>query len=374
MNRFLSGLAALAVSATISLPVHAQSQPASAQPQAQKTLKIQTSWPASSQAFDQMQAFGKRLEVVTGGRIKMEALPGGQIVPPFEVLDATHKKVIDGAHSWPGYWVGRNKAAILFTGGPAGPWGMDHIDFMSWMWHGGGFDMMQKFYRETLKMNVISIPMHTQSPQALGWFKKKIDNVADFKGMRCRETGIAQEVFNEMGMRTVNMPGGEIMPAAERGVIDCAEWVGGIDDLKFGFHTIWKWHYAPSLHEPVSIGELMINLDVWNGFSPADQELIKTVAWETLFWHWAKWQRLNAEAVEEFKTKHGVNVMFTPPDILKEFLAAWDRVAAREAEKNPVFKEVYELQRKWASVTVPMKKVYFPPYAIAADHYWPDKK
>ena len=308
MNRFLSGLAALAVSAMISLPVHAQSQPAAAQPQAQKTLKIQTSWPASVQAFDQMQSFGKRLEVVTGGRIKMEALPGGQIVPPFEVLDATHKKVIDGAHSWPGYWVGRNKAAILFTGGPAGPWGMDHIDFMSWMWHGGGFEMMQKFYRETLKMNVISIPMHTQSPQALGWFKKKIENVADFKGMRCRETGIAQEVFNEMGMRTVNMPGGEIMPAAERGVIDCAEWVGGIDDLKFGFHTIWKWHYAPSLHEPVSIGELMINLDVWNGFSPADQELIKAVAWETLFWHWAKWQRLNAEAVEEFKTKHGVNV------------------------------------------------------------------
>ena len=120
MNRFLTGLAALAVSAMISLPLHAQTQPAAAQPQT-KTLKIQTSWPASAQAFDQMQSFGKRLEVVTGGRIKMEALPGGQIVPPFEVLDATHKKVIDGAHSWPGYWVGRNKAAILFTGGPAGP-------------------------------------------------------------------------------------------------------------------------------------------------------------------------------------------------------------------------------------------------------------
>src|SRR4029450_11134919 len=104
MNRFLSGLAVLAVSAMISLPVHAQSQPASAQPQAQKKLKIQTSWPASSQAFDQMQAFGKRLEVVTGGRIKMEALPGGQIVPPFEVLDATHKKGIDGAHSCACYW------------------------------------------------------------------------------------------------------------------------------------------------------------------------------------------------------------------------------------------------------------------------------
>ena len=200
MNRFLMGLGTLAVSAMMSLPTEgwAQAQPAAVVAQG-KTLKIQTSWPASSQAFDQMQAFGKRLEVVTGGRIKMEALPGGQIVPPFEVLDATHKKVIDGAHSWPGYWVGRNKAAILFTGGPAGPWGMDHIDFMSWMWHGGGFDMMQKFYRETLKMNVISIPMHTQSPQALGWFKKAMQ-LNDAGGMlrlaECYEEGEVRDSVN----------------------------------------------------------------------------------------------------------------------------------------------------------------------------------
>lgn len=367
MNRFLSGLGAVAMSATFALTALAQPAPS-------RTLKIQTSWPTSAAAFDQVTTFAKRLEVVSGGRLKMEAMPAGQIVPPFEVLDATHKKVVDGAHTWPGYWVGRNKAAILFTGGPGGPFGMDHIDFMSWMWHGGGFQMFQDFYQKTLKMNIVSIPMHTQSPQALGWFKRKIENVQDFKGMRCRETGIAQEVFNEMGMRTVNMPGGEIMPAAERGVIDCAEWVGGIDDLKFGFHTIWKWHYAPSLHEPVSIGELMINGDVWKELGTENQELIKAVANETLFWHWAKWQRQNAEAVEEFKTKHGVNIVTTPPEILQEFLKAWDRVAQKESDKNPVFKEVYEAQRKWASVTVPMKKFYFPAYSIAADYYWPDKK
>lgn len=361
------GLGALAVAVTASVSAMAQQVQT-------KVLKIQTSWPTSAAAYDQVTLFGKRVEAVTGGRIKIEAMPAGQVVGAFEVLDATNKKVVDGAHTWPGYWVGRNKAAILFTGGPGGPFGMDHMDFMSWMWHGGGFEMMQKFYRETLRMNVVSIPMHTQSPQALGWFKRKIENVQDFKGMRCRETGIAQEVFNEMGMRTVNMPGGEIMPAAERGVIDCAEWVGGMDDLKFGFHTIWKWHYAPSLHEPVSIGELLINGDVWKELGTADQELIKTVAWEMLFWHWAKWQRENALALEEFKTKHGVNVVQTPPELLQEFLAAWDRVAARESAKNPVFKEIYESQRQWASVTVPMKKFYFPPYSVAAEHYWPDKK
>ena len=363
MKKALLGLGALAVSAALSIPAMAQN----------KVLKMQASWPASATIYDQFVHFTKRVEQMSGGRLKIEPMPGGQIVPPFEVLDATHKKVIDGAHSWPGYWVGRNKAAVLFTGGPGGPFGMDHIDYMSWMWHGGGFDMFQKFYRETLKMNVFSIPMHTASPQALGWFKKKIENVADFKGMRCPETGIAQEVFNEMGMRTINMPGGEIMPAAERGVIDCAEWVGGIEDLRFGFHTIWKFHYAPSLHEPVSIGELMINGDVWKDLSPDLQEIVKGAAWETLFWYWAKWQRMNAEALEEFKTKHGVNVVTTPPEIHQEFLAAWDRVAKRESDKNPIFKEVYESLRKWASVTVPAKRQYFPAYSVAADYYWPPK-
>ena len=164
-------------------------------------------------------------------------MPAGQVVPAFEVLDATHKKVIDGAHTWAGYWVGKNKAAILFTGGPGGPFGMDHMDYLSWMWHGGGLEMYNKFYQETLKLNVVAFPILSTSPQALGWFKKQIESLADFKGQKCRQTGIAAEIMNEMGMRTVNMPGGEIMPAAERGTIDCAEWVGGIEDLRFGFHT-----------------------------------------------------------------------------------------------------------------------------------------
>ena len=369
LRRRIVGLCALA--SAMALAFLAVPQGATAQT---KVLKMQATVPASTTVFEQFALFATRVEQMSGGRLKIETLPGGQIVPPFEVLDATNKKVIDGAQSWAGYWVGRNKAAILFTGGPGGPFGMDHIDFLGWMWHGGGFDMYQKFYRDTLKMNIVAIPLQTLSPQALGWFKRRIESVADFKGMRCRETGIAQEVFNEMGMRTVNMPGGEIMPAAERGVIDCAEWVGGVEDLRFGFHTVWKNHYAPSLHEVVSIGEVIINGDVWKDLSPDLQEIVKAAAHESLFVFWAKWQRMNAEAVQEFKTKHGVNVAETPPELHKEFLAAWDRVAAKEADRNPLFKEVYESLRKWASVSVPAKRLYFPAYSIAADYYWPPQK
>jgi TRAP-type mannitol/chloroaromatic compound transport system substrate-binding protein len=339
-----------------------------------KTLKMQASWPASLTLYENFTDFGKRVEVVTGGRIKIDTMPAGQVVPAFEVLDATHKKVIDGAHTWAGYWVGKNKAAILFTGGPGGPFGMDHMDYLSWMWHGGGLEMYNKFYQQTLKLNVVTFPILSTSPQALGWFKKPIESLADFKGLKCRQTGIAAEIMNEMGMRTVNMPGGEIMPAAERGTIDCAEWVGGIEDLRFGFHTIWKYHYAPSLHESVSIGELLINKEVWDSLSKTDQEIIKATITEQLFVWWAKWQRQNAEAVAELRDKHKVIISTTPLEIHTEFLKAWDKVAAKEAAANPVFKEVYESLKKWAEITVPAKRFYYPAYGIAAGHYWPEKK
>lgn len=357
-------LPALAVGLGLSL-----SAPAAAQ----KTLKMQASWPASVTQYDNFTMFAKRIEQLTEGKIKIDTMPAGTIVPALEVLDATQKGVIDGAHTWSGYWVGKNKAAILFAGGPGGPWGMDHLDYLSWYWWGGGQQLHEKFLKETLKLNVVSFPILNATPQALGWFKKKIESLEDFKGQKCRQTGIVAEVYNEMGMRTVNMAGGDIMPAAERGTIDCAEWVGGYEDLQFGFHTIWKYHYAPSLHEPVSYGELLINGDTWNSLGPTNQELFKAVATETLFKWWSRWQRQNADALTEFREKHGVNVERTSDEILQEFLKAWDKVAARESERNPVFKEIYESQKAFASISVPAKQFYYPAYGLAATHYWGNK-
>ncbi|MCW5744962.1 MAG: TRAP transporter substrate-binding protein [Alphaproteobacteria bacterium] len=340
---------------------------------AQKVLKMQASWPASLTLYENFTMFAKRVEELTGGEVKIEAMPAGQIVPAFEVLDATNKRVIDGAHTWAGYWQGKNSAAILMTGGPGGPWGMDQQDFLGWIWWGGGEKLIDEFYHDQLKLNVIHIPILISSPQALGWFKKRIENLADFKGMKCRQTGVAGQIFNEMGMRTVNMPGGEIMPAAERGTIDCAEWVGGIEDLRFGFQTVWKYHYAPSLHESVSIGNLLINGDAWKEISKRNQEIIKAAATEVLIKWWVGWQKQNADALKEFREKHKVNVLQTPNEIHVEFLKAWDRIAAKEAQANPFFKKVMDSQKAWASVVVPAKKFYFPAYNLAADHYWPEK-
>jgi len=339
-----------------------------------RTLKMQSTWPASLTLQDNFRLFAERTEKLTGGQIKIEALAAGQIVPAFEILDATHKGVIDGGHGVAYYWVGKNKAATLFAATPAGPFGMDHSDFLGWMYEGGGMDLYWEFYRDILKLNVIGFPVGGASPQAFGWFKRPIKNLADFKGMKCRQTGIVAEIFQRMGMQTVNMPGGEIVPSAQRGVIDCAEWVGGVEDLRLGLPQVWKYHYTPGMHENNSMLEVIINGDVWKSFTPQQQDAVRAATLETFVRWGVKWQKQNADAIEEMRTKYGTQILRTPPEILVEFLKTWDIIAKEESEKNPFFKKVYDSQRAYAAKVVPAKRFMFPPYSFAANYYFPETK
>jgi TRAP-type mannitol/chloroaromatic compound transport system substrate-binding protein len=341
--------------------------------QAPKTIKMQSTWPASNTLQEHFRIFAERTDKLTQGSLKIDVLAAGQIVPAFEILDATHKKVLDGWHAIAYYWVGKNPAAALFAAPPGGPFGMDHMDYLGWLYVGGGLEMWRDFYQNELKLNVIVWPAHPSSPQALGWFKKPLKSVADFKGMKCRQTGLNAEVYAKLGMSVVNMAGGEIVPAAQRGVIDCAEWVGGVEDLRLGLPGVFKYHYTPGMHENNSIGELGFNLDVWKGFTPAQQEAVNSAVKDTFITWITRWQKQNADAIEEMIAKHGVQIRRTPPDILIASLKAWDEVAAENSAKSPVFKKVYESQRDYASKVVPAKRYMFPPYSFAANYYWPQE-
>jgi TRAP-type mannitol/chloroaromatic compound transport system substrate-binding protein len=367
MTRIVSkvAIAALGLALALALPGTASAQ--------QRVLKMQSSWPASLTLQDNFRFFAERVEKLSGGSLKIEVMPAGQVVPAFEVLDATHKKVLDGAHTWAGYWTGKRKASILFTGGP-GTFGMDFIDTMGWLFNGGGLELYQDFYQKELKLNVVVFPVLPAGPQEFGWFNRPIETLADMKGMKCRQTGIAGEIWQALGFTVVNMPGGEIIPAAQRGVIDCAEWVGGIEDQKLGFHNVWKYHYSPGVHEAVTIGEVLINADVWKSLKPHEQEIIRSAASEAFLVWWTRWQKQNADSLKELQEKHGVHVLQTPPEILREFLKGWDKLAAEESAKDPFFKKVLDSQKAYASVVVPMKRAYFPPYSFLANHYFPPKK
>jgi TRAP-type mannitol/chloroaromatic compound transport system substrate-binding protein len=361
-------LTAAAAAAALSFGAFAQ-----APAPASRTIKMQSSWPASNTLQEHFKIFAERTEKLTQGAVKIDAMPAGQIVPAFEVLDATHKKVLDGWHSISYYWVGKNPAAALFAAPPGGPFGMDHMDYLGWLYVGGGLQMWRDFYQNDLKLNLIVWPAHPSSPQAFGWFKKPLRSVADIKGLKCRQTGLNAEVYAKMGMSVVNMAGGEIVPAAQRGVIDCAEWVGGVEDLRLGLHSVFKYHYTPGMHENNSIGELGFNLDVWKSLTPAQQEAVNSAVNDTFIQWLTRWQKQNADAIEELINKHGVQIRRTPPDILIASLKAWDEVAAENSAKSPTFKKVYESQRAYASKVVPAKRYMFPPYSFAANYYWPQE-
>ncbi len=363
---------ALATAASLCLGVSGMAlaqQPAAPAP---RVLKIQTTWPPASTLQENSKFFSERVDKLTGGALKFETMTG--VVPPFEVLDAINKKVLDGGQGVSYYWQGKDSAATLFSSTPAGPFGMDNMDFLGWMYEGGGLEMYWDWYQNTIKMNVVAFPIMPASPQAFGWFKRPIKDLKDFKGMKCRQTGIVAEIFKRMGMSTVNMPGGEIAAAAQRGVIDCAEWVTPGEDLKLGLPQIYKYYYVPGMHEPTVVAELIINADVWKSLPAQQQEAIRSAATETYLRWWVWFQKQNAEALEEMRTKFGTQVLRTPPEILTAFLKAWDELAAEESAKNPVFKKVYDSQRAYASKVVPAKRFLTPPYSFAANYYWPQEK
>ncbi|GBD41940.1 Monocarboxylate 2-oxoacid-binding periplasmic protein [bacterium HR39] len=362
MRRTLLGIAAAAVMAGLAGSADA------------RTLQFQATWPAGSTLYDNFVMWAERVKALTGGELEVKTMPAGQVVPAFEVFDAINAGVLDGGHAWSGYLQGRHPAAILFTGGPGGPFGLDMIDHMGWYYEGGGKELYEEFWKNEIRLNIHAIPVLPAGPQAFGWFKAPIASLEDMKGMKCRQTGIANEIWSRMGFSVVNMPGGEILPAAERGVIDCAEWVGGVEDLRLGFHNVWKYHFAPGMHETVTIADVLVNGDVWESLTEEQRQIFESAATETWLRWWIRWQKDNAAALKELREKYGVIIKRTPEDVLKAFLKAWDDLAAEHANNNPFFKKVLESKREYASVVVPAKRFYFPPYSFAADIYWPPEE
>jgi TRAP-type mannitol/chloroaromatic compound transport system substrate-binding protein len=360
---------AVAVAAALGLGVGSE-RPAMAQAQPQ-VLKFQASWGPAIQHFHGFNnIFVDRVSKLSSGRLKIEQSAAGAFVPAFEVLDATSKGVIDGAVTYAPFWIGKNKAAILFGGAPGGPFGMDPVDFVGWLIDGGGLELYQELYQDVLKLNVVAFPIMSQPPQVLGWFKKPIRSWDDLKGVKIRMSGIAADIYRQAGMAVVQLAPGEIIPAAQRGVLDAAEIQGGDPDLKLGFHQVWRYHYAPGMAEANNVQEMVINKAVWDKLEPGLQEIIRSAVMESLLRTSFFFKRIDAEAYRVLTQQHKVQVRRTPRDILTKTLEAWDKMAAAESAQNPFFKKVLESQRQYAGLIVPYRMSVWPPYELAGNHYW----
>jgi TRAP-type mannitol/chloroaromatic compound transport system substrate-binding protein len=343
---FGAGAAVLASAATLAPQVHAQQV---------TRLKIQTAVPSSSIYFDLLKRMGDRVDRMSSGRLKFEMLPDGAVVPAFEIFDAVDKGVVDGGYAWTHYWSGKNTAAGLFSNPAAGGGtGMDQLSHVAWLYQGNGNALYKKFFSEVLKVNIEPFMVQPMGPDPLGWFKNPIASLDDFRKVKYRSPpGLVGEIFKEMGIAAVAMPGGEIVPAAQRGVIDAAEWIGPADDVALGFHTVFKHYYLQGLHQSTDVGEVLINKAVWNKL-PADlKAVVETAAMASMTDTYTYNVFRNAQAVQRLKTEFKVTVHDTPKDIFPAFIKATNTIYDREASKNAFFKEVLDSQRAFAKIVVP---------------------
>jgi len=326
-----------------------------ARAQSATRLKIQTAVPSSSIYFDLLKRFADRVDKMSNGRLKMEMLPDGAVVAAFEIMDAVDKGVVDGGYAWTHYWSGKNTAAGLLSNPAAGGGtGMDQLSHVAWLFQGGGYALYRKFYAEALKANIEPIMVQPMGPDPLGWFRTPIASLDDFRKLKYRcPPGLVGEIFKEMGVNAVAMPGGEIVPAAQRGVLDAAEWIGPADDLALGFHTVFKHYYLQGLHQSSDVGEVLLNKTVYNKLSADLKEIVQTAAMASMTETYTYNVFRNAQAVAKLRDEFKVQIHDTPRDIFPAFIKATNTIYDREAGKNPLFKEILDSQRSFAKTVVP---------------------
>jgi TRAP-type mannitol/chloroaromatic compound transport system substrate-binding protein len=341
-----------------------------AQQQPQYVFKMQSTWTAGDFHHQNPTKFVKIIEEASGGRIKINLLAAGAIVPAFEVLDAVNKGILDMGNAWPGYWFGKHPAATLFGSVAGGPFGMDSWDWVAWYYLGGGKELYIELMQKELKMNVVSFASSGETNEPQGWFRKPIKTVKDFRGIKFRAGGMAAEVFKALGMTVVILPGGEIVPAMQRGVIDAGEFSEPSSDMAMGFQDVAKFYFLPGMHQPTGMMENIINKSKWDAL-PADlKAIIEYACMATQTWWDAAVKLQNAKDLETLVNKHNVKVMETPKEILAEVLNAWDKVAEKHCKENAFFNKVYQSQREYAKRIVPYKKLNEVPYDVGYQHYW----
>ncbi len=365
MNRgFASTLATslVAIGAALSLATAATAQ--------EIRLTGQSTHPPTANLHLIFELWAETVEEMTDGEVQIETLPAGAVVPAFEVFDATSRGVLQVGMGAFGYIMGKNRAAIPLSHGPL--FGMDGNDFWAWYYEGGGYELLDEFFRNEIKLNVVGFYVPTDYPQGLGWFKNPISSLDDLKGMKFRIYGIGAETFKRLGVSVVTLPGGEIVPALERGVIDGAEWINCAEDRKIGLDDVASFYYAPGMHEPVTGGHLMINREVWNEL-PADVQKIMEVA--IVYATVRRNMKLALETAEACRAlvEEGVRMFRTPKRILTQFLDEWEKIQAEYAAEMPFYRKVIDSQREFARKIVPFRLSWYPSYEFAGNYYWKDE-
>lgn len=363
-RKFLKGgaIAAGATAATVAMPNVSRAQ--------MTTLKMQSSWGSSSPFQDMAAQYIKRATEMAGGRLKMDLLPSGAVVKAFQVQDACHKGALDAAHTVTAYWYGKNKAASLFGTGPV--FGCNASQILAWIHYGGGKDLYRELIQNILKLNLVGFFAMPMPTQPLGWFKFHVTSVDQLKGLKYRTVGLATDIMQGMGVKVTQLPGGEIMPALEKGVIEAFEFNNPTADSRFGAQDVSKHYHMGSYHQAAEFFEIIFNKSKFESLPKEIQAILEysAEAANTANYGWA--MDIYSKDLQTLIHKDKVNVYRTGQDILKAQLASWDKVLKR-LNKDPFFKKIVDSQKAWSERVAFYDLTNAADYRLAYDHYFPGK-
>ena len=329
-------------------------------------LRFQSTWPAKDIFHEYANDFAKKVNDMAGGRLKIEVLPSGAVVPAFQLLEAVNKGTLDGGHGVVAYHYGKNSALALWGSGPA--FGMDPNMVLAWHYYGGGKALLEEIYK-SINMDVVSYLYGPMPTQPFGWFKKPIAKAADVKGMKFRTVGLAVDMYSSMGAAVNPLPGGEIVPALDRGLIDGAEFNNASSDRVLGFPDVAKNCMLQSFHQSGEQFEILFNKAKYSGL-PAELKAIIDygVQAASADMSWKAIDR-NSKDYDELK-KAGVKFYKTPDAILKAQLDAWDGIMAKKSGENPLFKKVLDSQKAFAQRAKQWQNDYMVDFNMAYSRYF----
>jgi TRAP-type mannitol/chloroaromatic compound transport system substrate-binding protein len=363
-RKFLKGgaIATGAAAATVAFPQISRAQTT--------TLKMQSSWSATDIFQDMARQYVDRVEKMSGGRLKVDLLPSGAVVQSFQVQDACDKGVIDGAHTVTAYWYGKNKAASLFGTGPV--FGANAAQIMAWIHKGGGKELYRELVQDILKLNLVGFFAMPMPTQPLGWFKKQIKGPEDLKGLKYRTVGLATDIMQGMGVSVTQLPGGEIVPALERGVIEAFEFNNPTSDSRFGAQDVSKIYMMGSYHQAAEFFEIIFNKDKFESLPAELQAILEYGAEAANTANYSLAMDQYSKDLQKLINEDGVHVYRTPTSVMEAQLVSWDKTLEKLTQ-DAYFKKVVDSQKAWSERVAFYDLLNTADYKLAFNHYFPNK-
>ena len=286
--------------------------------------------------FDKIKDFCQDVKEMTDGQFEIKLSGGGELVPPPDTFDAVSRGTVQMGTGSPYFWANKSTAFNWFG---SIPFGMNAQSINSWFYEGNGLTLMKELYD---RFDLVPGIIGNSGVQMGGWYKKKINSLEDFKGLKMRIGSIAGKVLSEVGVNSVFVPPEEIFSALEKGVVDAAEFVGPVHDILLGLYKVAKYYYTPGWHEPGPTLDIFFNKKAYNNLPKHFQKILEVAAANTNIRTLAAFDAQSSAALDTLVKEHNVDVQVYPEDVLKKIKKISKQVINEEAKKDPFALKVHE--------------------------------